>query len=119
MKSNLIEPEHEPCPYFVECDTEASLKSNLLNTASTGSIPRYPVLRSIISCYKLLAWAFILGAIAVSLFTVYIFDLKQAIPVILLAIFCGIAGFINFMAISEAGLVLLDIEQNTRLMSKC
>lgn len=98
MNCNVNEPKHEPTFY---------------------SNPRYPVLRSIMSCYKLLGWVIIAGAIIVSIFTGFIFDLKQAVPVILLALFSGIVGFINFMAVSEAIMVFLDIEENTRLMSKC
>lgn len=102
MKHNVNKPELEPCSVCREC-----------------SNPRYPVLRSIMSSYKLLAWAIAAGAIAISVFTGLIFDLNQALPVILLALFSGIVGFINFMAVSEAILVFLDIEENTRIMSKC
>lgn len=99
MKYNVNQPEQEPVNAF--CSNQ-----------------RYPILRSMISCYKLLAWVVIVGAVMVSIFTGFLFDLKQAISVILLALFFGIVGFINFMAASEAILVFLDIEENTRICKK-
>ena len=87
-----------------------------LETEVQGDQLRYPALRLIARIYRRLAWlVVVLGVIGVIFGFVSLGTVVLGVLLILGSLIGGAIGCVTLLAVSEALMVFIDIEENTRL----